>query len=38
MEIHRRTFLHLTVGAAIVPARIAIADTYPSRPTEGEVK
>src|ERR1700720_867539 len=33
MEIHRRTFLHLTVGAAIVPAasRIAIADTYPSR-------
>jgi len=34
MEIHRRTFMHLTVGAATVPAasRIAIADTYPSRP------
>ena len=34
MEIHRRKFLHLTAGAAAIPAasRIAIADTYPSRP------
>lgn len=31
---HRRRFLHLTVGAAALPAisRIARADTYPSRP------
>ena len=34
MEIHRRRFLHLTASAAAIPAasRIAIADTYPSRP------
>jgi len=34
MEIHRRKFLHLTASAAAIPAasRIAIADTYPSRP------
>src|SRR5579862_6510236 len=34
MNICRRRFLHLTAGAAAVPAvpRIARADTYPSRP------
>jgi tripartite-type tricarboxylate transporter receptor subunit TctC len=34
MNICRRRFLHLTAGAAAVPAvpRIATADTYPSRP------
>ena len=34
MDICRRRFLHLTAGAAAVPAvpRIARADTYPSRP------
>ncbi len=34
MEIHRRKFLHLTAGAGAIPvtSRIAIADTYPSRP------
>ena len=34
MAIHRRKFLHLTAGAAALPAasRIAIADAYPSRP------
>ena len=34
MKICRRRFLHLTAGAAAVPAvpRIARADTYPSRP------
>lgn len=32
--LHRRNFLHLTAGAAALPAtsRIAKADTYPSRP------
>jgi hypothetical protein len=34
MKIQRRQFLHLTVGAAALPAvsRIAIAQTYPARP------
>lgn len=34
MAIHRRKFLHLTAGAAALPAasRVAIADAYPSRP------
>ena len=32
--LHRRLFLHLTAGAAVLPAasRIARAQTYPSRP------
>src|SRR5580693_5020432 len=34
MSIPRRRFLHLAAGAAVLPAaaRIARADTYPSRP------
>jgi len=34
MKLARRTFLHLTAGAAVVPAitRIARAQVYPSRP------
>ena len=34
MEFHRRTFLHLAVGAAALPAlpRISPAQAYPSRP------
>jgi tripartite-type tricarboxylate transporter receptor subunit TctC len=34
MKFRRRTFLHLTVGAAAIPSilRIAKAETYPSRP------
>ena len=34
MEIDRRKFLHLTASAAVLPAtsRVAIAETYPSRP------
>jgi tripartite-type tricarboxylate transporter receptor subunit TctC len=34
MNLPRRRFLHLAAGAAFVPAapRIAVADTYPSRP------
>src|SRR5215472_18324926 len=34
MFMRRRQFLHLTAGAAVLPAlsRIARADTYPSRP------
>src|ERR1700754_2973733 len=34
MKFPRRTFLHLAVGAAAWPAlpRMALADTYPSRP------
>jgi tripartite-type tricarboxylate transporter receptor subunit TctC len=34
MKLQRRQFLHLTAGAAVLPAvsRIASAQTYPSRP------
>src|SRR5262245_52020926 len=34
MKIQRRQYLHLAVGAAVLPAvsRIARAQTYPSRP------
>jgi tripartite-type tricarboxylate transporter receptor subunit TctC len=34
MKFDRRKFLHLTASAAIIPAasRVAIAETYPSRP------
>lgn len=34
MDVYRRKFLQLTAGAAALPAvsRVAIADTYPSRP------
>jgi tripartite-type tricarboxylate transporter receptor subunit TctC len=34
MKLPRRQFLHLAVGAAALPAmlRVALADTYPSRP------
>ena len=34
MNLPRRRFLHLAAGAAALPAvaRIALADTYPSRP------
>ena len=34
MKIHRRNFLHLAAGAAVLPAlsRVACAQVYPSRP------
>ena len=36
MKLPRRKFLHLTAGVAALPAlqRIAVADTYPSRPVQ----